>query len=303
MSDVQPIDQQSEICQVLTCLPEKFVVDFANGIDVARERQRYMDGRSSFFARMYDGFTGQGARHQNAINASLTDGVEGALNWLTDLSESLARSNLAIARVNDRVNALKADVTTIASFSLETRNRLNILSQRLDERCDVLEREVARIDFVQRAQLSVDEVFNKWGAGRYRSLSLSGRGYAALEELRWSDFGDYCRQASGSDRQKVLESLANRTITQMNRDAGLERRERIAMRERWMAHPAGRDVLSDARDALAYMGDGFAAEKAPFVFAISQSAQELPIHVPLLSSAERLTESMISELFLEAEHV
>ena len=303
MSDVQSIDQQSEVCQVLTCLPEKFVVDFANGIDVVRERQRYMDGRSNFFARLYDGFTGQGARHQNAINASLADGVEGALNWLTDLSESLANSNLAIARVNDRVNALKADVTTLATFSLETRKRLDILSQRLDERCDELGREVARIDFVQRAQISLDEVFNKWGAGRYRSLSLSGRGYAALEELRWSDFGDYCRQTSGNDQQKLLENLANRTITQMNRDAGLQKRERIAMREHWLAQPTGRDALPDARDALAYMGDWFPVEKAPFVFAVSQTPDELPAHVPLLSSAERLTEAMISELFLEVHHV
>ena len=27
----------NRVCQVLTCLPEKFVVDFANGIDVAQE--------------------------------------------------------------------------------------------------------------------------------------------------------------------------------------------------------------------------------------------------------------------------
>lgn len=28
----------NRVCQVLTCLPEKFVVDFANGIDVAQEQ-------------------------------------------------------------------------------------------------------------------------------------------------------------------------------------------------------------------------------------------------------------------------
>lgn len=30
----------NRVCQVLTCLPEKFVVDFANGIDVAQEHIR-----------------------------------------------------------------------------------------------------------------------------------------------------------------------------------------------------------------------------------------------------------------------
>jgi hypothetical protein len=31
----------NRVCQVLTCLPEKFVVDFANGIDVAQEHTGY----------------------------------------------------------------------------------------------------------------------------------------------------------------------------------------------------------------------------------------------------------------------
>lgn len=60
----------NRVCQVLTCLPEKFVVDFANGIDVAQEHIRTA-GERTFFRRLKEGLTGEGAARQNAINASL----------------------------------------------------------------------------------------------------------------------------------------------------------------------------------------------------------------------------------------
>ncbi len=185
MNEANALDLGSDICQLLNCLPEKFVVDFANGIDVARERQRYIAGRTAFFSRLYDGFTGQGTRHQAEINASLSDGVEGALQWLMGLSESLAKSNRTIVKVNQRVDALKLDVAKIANYTFETRQSLELLSQRLGDRCSALELEVARIGSLQKAQLHFDAVFGKWAAGRFSSFSLSGRCYAALEELRW----------------------------------------------------------------------------------------------------------------------
>ncbi|EHS4183895.1 hypothetical protein NP822_001859 [Escherichia coli] len=44
----------NRVCQVLTCLPEKFVVDFANGIDVAQEHIRTA-GERTFFRRLKEG--------------------------------------------------------------------------------------------------------------------------------------------------------------------------------------------------------------------------------------------------------
>lgn len=296
MNSAPPIDRNAEICQVLTCLPEKFVVDFANGIDVACDHLRVQKNRDDFFARCYDGFTGQSARRQAQINASLVDGVEESLNWLTDLSGSLARSNLAIACVNERVNKLKLDMATIANYSADTRQQLNILAERLGERCHVIEREIARIDFIQRAQLNLDQVFNKWKAGRYHSFSLSGRCYAALEELRWGDFGDFCRSQPEIQSQRFIDDLKNRAIAQMAHDAASAASARLDTRQ-WLARPNGRNVLPDADEALAYMGNWFDQENYPFVFSTSQSPAQLPLAVPRLSSAERVTEALVSEVF------
>lgn len=185
MSDAHNQDLLGEMSGLFTCLPEKFVVDFANGIDVLRERQRHMSTRTALFDRLYDGFTGKAAQHQAEINASLTDSVEGALDWLVDLTQSLAKSNRAIYQVQLRVNGLKHDLATVANYSADTRYALERLAQHLGDRCNALELKVAQIDSTQRAQLHLDSMMGKWGAGRFAGLSLTGRCYAVLEELRW----------------------------------------------------------------------------------------------------------------------
>ncbi len=73
------------------------MVDFANGIDVAQEHIRTV-GERTFFRRLKEGLTGEGAARQNAINASLAQGVEASLRWLTEMTTSLATTNYAIIR-------------------------------------------------------------------------------------------------------------------------------------------------------------------------------------------------------------
>ena len=107
----------NRICQVLTCLHEKFVVDFANGIDVAQEHIRTA-GERTFFRRLKEVLTGEGAARQNAINASLAQGVEASLRWLTEITTSLATTNYAITRVNDRVSSLAVSYTHLIRVAL-----------------------------------------------------------------------------------------------------------------------------------------------------------------------------------------
>lgn len=299
MTDANTVEPSSDLCQLLSCLPEKFVVDFANGIDVARERQRHLSTRIGLFARLFDGFTGQGARHQAEITASLTDGVEGALNWLVDLTQSQVKSNRALYQVHCRVNGLMQDVTTLANYSADTRQALERLTQVVGDRFGLLELEVARLGSVQRARAHLDGVMSKWGAGRFNGLSFTGRCYAVLEELRWGAFGDHCQGISGQERQQLLEELANRAVMQLSLDARVTQTERIATRDRWLARPTAKVAWYDGEQALAYLGDWSCPHNSPLTFAISQMPEVLPLQVPRLGSAQRMTEGLISELFLE----
>lgn len=299
--ELTPIAPDSQLCQTLSCLPEKFVVDFANGIDVARDHLRVQRGHTSFFKRMYDGFTGQAARRQTEINASLADGVEASLEWLCELSESLAHSNLAIAQVNDRVTALTGNVARLVHHSADTRERLQALAHRLDARMHDMAQEIGRIDFIQKAQLNVDMTFSKWEAGHFASLSPAARCYAALEELRWGALGDYCRSPHNNPRQcrDFMQMVADRATKQLAEDAAIGLQSPVAMADVWLEQPPVRQGTGgdDLRQALAYLADDMRADIAPFVSSATLRPARLPLAVPRIAQARRVAEAMVQEVF------
>lgn len=296
MSDLLAITSDAPVCKILTCIPDKFVVDFANGIDVSRDQLRVQKDRSTFFSRCFDGFSGQALRRQSAINSRLVDGVEASLNWLTELTESLSESNFAIARINDRVNELKQDVAQIANFSVDTRLAFNALY----ERVDFLSRDhQIRLDWIEleaRAKLCIDSVFEKWRAGRFGCFSLGGRCYAAMEELRWGGLGNYLSQ-NGQERQRLLEMVADRATSQLRDDAkASSSHARLDIRQHWLAMPMQFAVIPDTTEALAYVGDVFDADRHPFSYAISQQVMDLPDGIPRICNAQRLSEALVSEV-------
>lgn len=296
MSALQPISPADEICKVLSCLPEKFIVDFANGIDVVNDHLRVQRARDGFASRLYDGFTGQGQRRQAEINAGLFDGVEASLQWLTELSRSLARSNLAMTKVKNRVAMLQAALIDLTHYSADTRQQIERLSFELNQRCEQLERDIKRVDLIQRANIEIDLVFSKWEAGKFASFSLAGRCYAALEELRWGAFGDLHRNGATSERATHLEILSNRAISQLMRDIDEASTKRLNTTQ-WLAQPHGHDLLPDVQEALAYLGDWSCAVQTPFVYAICNYGHELPLRMPRICSSERLVEGLVSDVF------
>ncbi|PAT39623.1 hypothetical protein CK623_09575 [Vandammella animalimorsus] len=299
-----PITPDAPLCQALSCLPEKFVVDFANGIDVAREHVRVQRQRSAFFDRLYDGLTGQGTRRQAEINASLSDGLQASLQWLGELSHSLARSNWAIAQVNERVTALSGHVAQLAHYSADTREQLHALAQQLGERMQAMAREVARIDMTQQAKLGMDAAFSKWAAGRFAPLSPAGRCYATLEELRWGALGDYLRQcASPREHERLRQLVADKAVQHLAQDAGVRPHEAQHTLGVWLATPPARSAQAaqeagDLQQALAYLADGTDAQGAPFVHSALQQ-RPAALVVPLIADARRLAEAMVDEVFPE----
>lgn len=296
---LQPITPDSQLLKTLTCIPEKFVVDFANGIDVAKDHLRVQRERSRFFSRCFDGFTGNSARRQNEINANLTNAVEGSLRWLTELSREVAASNYAIKRVNDRVTQLTTQMVTLAEYSEATRHQLGELAQELDQRIGHLNQEVARIDFNQKVIMHLDQVFHKWNAGRFMALSPAGRCYAAFEELRWGAFGDYCRSQTGIDRDNFMGQAVDRAIAQLVKDTEIAVHSRLGVDDGWLRLPRQSAQYHDWQEALGYLADEFDSNSAPFVTTITQKPTERLNTVPILASASRVAETIAEEVFSE----
>ena len=292
MSDMA---QELQVCHVLSTLPEKFVVDFANGIDVVRDHNAVLQQRSGMFARLYDNYTGTASRRQQAINASLADGVAGSLAWLTELSASLASSNLALAKVQHRVASLQGTVAEIANYAVDTQEQLVRLSAHLSRRCDQLSSEVERIDLRQRASLQLDVVMSKWQSGHFASLSIAGRCYASLEELRWGSFGDWYRSGDTSMHAEQIALLRNRIISLMIADTHAMRDTRVDT-ARWLQAPE-HALQQQVQQGIAYLADWSMADSAPFVHATAVQPQEMPDLLPRRCSAERISYAMIDEVF------
>ena len=298
MSEKTPVPEK--IIETMSFLPEKFIVDLANGIDVVRDHVRTQKKNNKFFSRMRDGLSGKSARRQNEINQSLADGVEGALKWLTELTHSVAKTNYALVKVNERVAVIQKNVIDLAHYSAETRQKLEALSVQLHSRIDQLSHELNRIDITQKAKIQLDHVFDKWGAGRLNHFSPITKCYITLEELYWGNFGDLCRSQIENNQtlaQTMLENLANRLIQQLTKEADTTAQQRVGLSTWTNQHITSEQIANDWIEALNYAGDWAEPDPHPFVFTTTQMPNQLPVFLPRICSAERVAEAMVSEIF------
>lgn len=285
----------SEACQILACLPEKFIVDFANGIDVAHDHVRQQKDRT-FFTRIKEGISGKSSTRQQALNASLVDGMEASLTWLTELTSSLATTNYALAQVNDRVNSLMNNTAAIAHYSADTREQLNTLAVQVYKQLDQQEQQLRRVDMLQRGQLHLDQIFSTWSAGRYAALPLAGRCYVALEELRWGAFGDVLRHGEPLQARQLLDILKNRALTQLAQDHA-SRANIPHGAYNWLKWQGDSVSHGDWPSAINWMADWCDEDAHPFIWSTTQQHNSLPLRMPRLFSAERLADAMVDEVF------
>lgn len=292
MNMLQEAFAGSDAFNILECVPEKFIVDFANGIDVLDDHLRSQQNRSAF-QRFKEGISGKSSARQQQVNATLRDGVEASLTWLTELTTKLAKSNLALAHVNTRVNHLRLDIAKLAHFSADTHEQLLDISRQINLRLSDLEEQVHHISLHQRADAHMDNILSRWGAGRYNDLSLLGRCYAVLEELRWGAFGDMIRQGERRQSLQLLDTLKNRAQEQLARDGNVNQTTRLDTQS-WLA---GQTLENSWPETISWIADWCDGDAHPITWSITQRYDAMPKRMPLILSAERITGPLVNEVF------
>ena len=179
------------------------------------------------------------------------------------------------------------------------RRQLQELAHRLDARMQGMAQEIARIDFIQKAQLNMDATFDKWAAGRFVALSPAARCYASLEELRWGALGDYCRNYPGQRQSRdFMQMVVDRATKQLATDAGIGLQTSAEMATVWLTAPPVRpgNAGDDLQQALSYLADRMDTDTAPFV---NSATQQRPVNltVPLIAQARRIAGTMTQEVF------
>lgn len=283
--DLSAIYQEVPITKEIPAILDKFVVDFANGIDVVNDHVRVQKTRTGLFSRMLDSITGNGPKRQHAINEQLSTGLESALKWLTELNNDVAQSYRAITLVNERVTHLQNCVVELADYSADTRKLFENFAAKTEKRLSLLE---SRLD----AHEHKNSVINQWKAGRFNGLSAYAQCHLALQLLNWGDWGNWWRMQDDMTKRKKYEDLKNECVIALAESMKLKTHQRANINQ-WLLSSSNNPELIQANQYLGDIGD---TKQNPYIYTASQDFKELPLCITLSANAPRLVNPLVNEV-------
>ncbi|NIY49566.1 diguanylate cyclase regulator RdcB family protein [Cedecea colo] len=282
--------------RTLECMTEKFVVDFANGIDMARDPWRSQQAKA-FYQRLKEEFAGQNRLHYWGIDSATPESMEASLAWLGQLIGTTAKSYLAATLVHERLSQMETAAARVAYYSSEGRDQLSQLNKLLEQRINKLEQQLRSIDLYRQGTVHCEQIFARWRGGHYFAFSPAGRCYVALTELCWGTFGDALRLCSEERAAQLLELARELTIGRLAEDVNASPRTRHYYHE-WLATPSAPDLM-EHKDALVWLGNSSDSDRQPVSYSVTQSWQSIALGMPRICSAMRLGSAMVDEVFSE----
>ncbi|MEV7803970.1 hypothetical protein AB0O28_13560 [Microbispora sp. NPDC088329] len=129
------------------------LLELANGIRVAED----LSGRRrSVFSRMIDGITGKSAQADRVALGALAGGQRALMEWVTEVTESSAVTNLTLARVTRQVLDTRRRLAQADAAGRRNAEGMRLLAEFLDEALsqvdDRLTRIERRLDWIERRQ-------------------------------------------------------------------------------------------------------------------------------------------------------
>lgn len=286
------IQPNSKLCQDLSAIPEKFIVDYANTIDVLKDHAKVQRLPQSFFGRLYSGFTGQSWQRQHEINSGLVTHVEAQFKLLNELTNDVSCSLKVTHELSEKLHKLNENVSELVGFSLDTRAQIASLTSNVFDSIQQIEQRLLKVEIEANAEQHLNRVFYKWEAGKFSELSVAGRVYAVLEELNWGRYGDLLRAIDARSVDRNLEHLCDRLVAQMCKDVNIKPASRMGYRE-WL-NPTSHNT--DYQAGIEYLSCGYDVTETPFITSLQSSCVELPIAIPRICNAQRLSEALAREV-------
>ena len=280
--------------RTLECMAEKFVVDFASGIDTARDPWRSQQGKA-FYQRLKEEFAGQNRLRYWGIDSATPESMESSLAWLGQLTGTVAKSYLAASLIYERLSQMETAAARVAYYSSEGRDQLSQIKKLLEQRVNKLEQQLTSIDLQRQGRVHCEQIFARWRAGHYFAFSPAGRCYVALTELRWGAFGDALRLGSEEQAAQLLEFARGLATGRLAEDVNASPRTRHYYHE-WLATPTVPGLM-EHKDALVWLGNNSDSDRHPVSYSVTQSWQSIALGMPRICSAMRLGSAMLDEVF------
>lgn len=279
--------------RTLECIAEKFVVDFASGIDVARDPWRSPQSKA-FYQRLKEEFVGQNHLRQWMQTGALQENLEASLAWLTHLTGTLTKSHLAASLVYERISQMEGASARVAYYSAEGREQLSQLSKQLERHLQEAEQQLQGIDLYRQGTVHCEQVFARWCEGHYFAFSPAGRSYVALQELRWGAFGDAMRFCSEAQVAQLLEFVRELVISHLAKEVNASPRTRHYYHA-WLTMPSVPGLM-EHKEALVWLGNSSDSERHPVSYSVTQTWQGITLGMPRICSALRLGSALVDEV-------
>ena len=283
----------------------KLLIDMVNSLDVADSHIRVAQARQgSFLSRCYDSVSGQAQQRNNAIAEHQQTSLRNVINVTTELARSIAHGHRVLAVAGERLTALELSLARVANVVTDQRNALHSLRITMCNELERVDAELNRLDMHTAAQDHTEWVFSRWDAGGWDVLPLAGRCYVAMNELYWGNFGEYCRRHPGERSRVMLETVKNKAVAQLRRDAHTGPHQQIALADWLSPAPKASHTTRLFAEGLSWLGEASSLHDAhPIGYLCTQwqtvgNNPQLPLSVPRIPTAERLT-GLVADVFFE----
>jgi hypothetical protein len=256
-------------------LTEKALVDFVNGLEVTADHIRVQTKMNNdFFARTWSGLNGESALRQNAINQHITESLNTVSIWLQNLQGQQIQSDLAIAKVADKLVETRKGLMMLAERHQSLNKEVKEILIEIDQIKNDHQQLSIRLDQVDSGRLAtqqIEAVFDKWKAGRLGHFPVLVRLFLVFDELYWGDFGNYCRKCGLEHReiQRLVQQVQDKSLVQLERE--WEKSQTIYL---WQDDTKSslQNLQSDYCEMIAYLTNGAAHDAMPIVWGLNQLA-------------------------------
>ena len=291
--NIAPRDIESDI-RDFPGLTEKFIVDFANGIEVVSDHLRVESTRGGLFSRLYDHFSGTTHRRNLQVTQVQSKAIEHSLTWLSEQMRDNGRTKWALGLVQQRVTCLREDLNDVAHLAVDTRKLLDDFLESATAQFNELTSQLVNVDMRGRADLNLQQLIARWERGKYLALPPLQRIYVAMDELYWNEFGDFQRtNPQGKEQLQFLSLLEDKLIGRIRADSFSTR----ASLHDWRQSPPS--ARHHSSEAVAYLGDWSNSTQHPFSHVATQPLlpDALPPSLPFRFDAQRAVSAISSEIF------
>ena len=297
-----------DIFEVFPQLREKAVVDVVNGLEVVDDHLRWRDENlGSFLDRLWIGLTGASGQRQQAVDRGVQDVLRGINEWLQGLQAARAESDIALARVAERLLETRQGVMKLQARHRELQNAVAALNRQLADH--IASTEYGLLDLQQalavesarsRAEDAVIQADARWRARRLEKIPPLLRVLLAANDLYWGKFGAFLRLKGPDDGDACdLIDHARNVLANLAADFAAGEEPESLIVDHWLDPLEDAAFSADWRDAIAYLLEGASQEDQPLAVSawmrLQGSKEDLPRNRPRLVQPSYLGELAMRE--------